>query len=37
MLRTAVNAHCPVLDIIRNPVPVALQLNIERSPAVAAE
>ena len=37
MLRTAVNAHCPVLDIIRNPVPVALELDIERAPAVAAE
>jgi putative redox protein len=37
MLRNAVNAHCPVLDIIRNPVPVALDLNIERAPAVAAE
>src|SRR5262245_309703 len=37
MLRTAVNAHCPVLDIIRNPVPVSLKLDIERAPAVAAE
>jgi uncharacterized OsmC-like protein len=37
MLRNAVNAHCPVLDIIRNPVPVALDLDIQRSPAVAAE
>jgi putative redox protein len=37
MLRNAVNAHCPVLDIIRNPVPVALELAIERAPAVAAE
>jgi putative redox protein len=37
MLRTAVNAHCPVLDIIQNPVPVTLDLDIERAPAVAAE
>lgn len=36
-LRAAVNAHCPVLDIISNPVPVELDLRIERSPAVAAE
>ena len=36
MLRNAVNAHCPVLDIIRNPVPVALELDIERAPAAAA-
>jgi putative redox protein len=37
MLRNAVNAHCPVLDIIRNSVPVALDLDIERVPAVAAQ
>jgi putative redox protein len=36
-LRAAVNAHCPVLDIITNPVPVALDLRIERGPALAAE
>lgn len=36
-LRAAVNAHCPVLDIISNPVPVELVLQLERSPAVAAE
>ena len=35
MLRNAVNAHCPVLDIIRNPVPVTLDLNVERAPAAA--
>lgn len=36
MLRGAVNAHCPVLDILQNPTPVALDLDIERVP-VAAE
>jgi uncharacterized OsmC-like protein len=36
-LRAAVNAHCPVLDIIANPVPVELDLQLERSPAIAAE
>jgi uncharacterized OsmC-like protein len=36
-LRAAVNAHCPVLDILTNPVPVELDLQLERSPAVAAE
>jgi uncharacterized OsmC-like protein len=35
-LRAAVNAHCPVLDIITNPVPVELDLRLERSSAVAA-
>ncbi|MCA8929267.1 MAG: OsmC family protein [Alphaproteobacteria bacterium] len=28
-LRQAVNAHCPVLDIIRQPVPVTLELDIK--------
>lgn len=28
-LRDAVNAHCPVLDIIANPVPVKLELSIQ--------
>jgi uncharacterized OsmC-like protein len=36
-VRAAVNAHCPVLDIITNPVPVQLDLKLERSPAIAAE
>jgi uncharacterized OsmC-like protein len=36
-LRAAVNAHCPVLDIITKPVPVELDLQLERSPTVAAE
>lgn len=36
-LRDIVNAHCPVLDIISNPVPVQLDLQLERTPAVAAE
>ena len=36
-LRDIVNAHCPVLDIITNPVPVHLDLQLERTPAVAAE
>jgi hypothetical protein len=35
-LRAAVNAHCPVLDIIANPVPVKLDLQLDRSPALAA-
>lgn len=37
ILRNAVNAHCPVLDILKNPVPVTLGMEIERVPAVAAE
>ena len=37
MLRTAVNAHCPVLDILTKPVPVELDLSIEHSTAAAAE
>ncbi len=35
-LQQAVNAHCPVLDIISNPVPVELVLETKQ-PAVAAE
>ena len=34
-LRDAVNAHCPVLDIISQPVPVALELNIKGTSAAA--
>ncbi len=37
MLRTAVNAHCPVLDILAKPVPVELDLSIEQTAAAAAE
>ena len=35
-LRQAVNAHCPVLDIIANPVPVNLDIAIERTASKAA-
>ena len=35
-LRQAVNAHCPVLDILTKPVPVDLELSVEPA-AVAAE
>ena len=35
LLRNAVNAHCPVLDILRNPVPVELNLKIDQ-PAIEA-
>ena len=35
-LRQAVNAHCPVLDIIANPVPVALDIAVERRATKAA-
>lgn len=35
LLRNAVNAHCPVLDIIARPVPVELNLEITQ-PAKAA-
>ena len=36
-LRDAVNAHCPVLDIITKPVPVELELELEiTSPSVSA-
>ncbi|HZZ22887.1 MAG TPA: OsmC family protein, partial [Roseiarcus sp.] len=34
-LKEVVDAHCPVLDILRAPVPVGLQLVTERT-AVAA-
>ena len=34
-LRDAVNAHCPVLDIITKPVPVELELEVTQSPASA--
>ena len=37
MLRGAVNAHCPVLDIMTKPVPVALELEITKTATVAAE
>lgn len=36
-LRDVVNAHCPVLDIITNPVPVELELELAPAAAVAAE
>ena len=36
-LRSMVNAHCPVLDILTNPVPVDLDLQVEAKPAVAAQ
>ena len=35
-LRNAVNAHCPVLDIIANPVPVKLDLKITQPVAAIA-
>ena len=35
-LRDAVNAHCPVLDIVARPVPVELSLKITQPPIVAA-
>ena len=35
-LRQAVNAHCPVLDIVANPVPVQLDIAIERKTSKAA-
>ena len=34
-LRDAVNAHCPVLDILTKPVPVNLELDIEAVTAAA--
>ena len=34
-LRSAVNAHCPVLDMLTNPVPVELKLEIAQPAAVA--
>lgn len=36
-LRDAVNAHCPVLDILTKPVPVELDVQIESPPQIAAE
>jgi uncharacterized OsmC-like protein len=36
-LRSVVNAHCPVLDIISNPVPVDLAIETRRPAAAAAE
>ena len=32
-LRNAVNAHCPVLDMLTSPVPVELELNVRRAAA----
>jgi putative redox protein len=32
-LRDAVNAHCPVLDILQNPVPVSLDIAIKATPS----
>jgi putative redox protein len=34
-LRAAVNGHCPVLDILTNPVPVELRLKITQPSAAA--
>jgi putative redox protein len=34
-LKEAVDAHCPVLDILRAPVPVALKLETARAAAAA--
>ena len=36
MLRRAVNAHCPVLDIISQPVPVTLELEVRKTGSEAA-
>ena len=36
-LRSVVNAHCPVLDVLTNPVPVDLALEVEEAPAAAAQ
>ncbi len=36
-LRGAVNAHCPVLDIISDSVPVELQVDLKAPSAAAAE
>lgn len=35
-LREIVNAHCPVLDIMKNPVPVALEVVHEKARNAAA-
>lgn len=37
MLRDAVNAHCPVLDMLTRPVPVTLELDLREHRAAAAE
>ena len=34
-LQQAVNAHCPVLDIVSNPVPV--ELTLEKTESASAE
>ena len=34
-LKEIVDAHCPVLDILRAPVPVTLDLSTARAPAAA--
>ena len=36
-LRDAVNAHCPVLDMLTRPVPVSLELELREHRAAAAE
>ncbi len=36
LLRGAVNAHCPVLDILAKPVPVELNLKVSQPQAAAA-
>lgn len=36
-LRDAVNAHCPVLDILSKPVPVELDLSMTKPASAAAE
>ena len=36
-LRDAVNAHCPVLDMLTRPVPVSLELDLGEHRAAAAE
>ena len=36
-LRHAVNAHCPVLDIISDPVPVDLKVDLKAPSAAAAQ
>lgn len=35
LLRNAVNAHCPVLDVLSQPVPVELDLKITKAPLEA--
>ncbi len=36
-LRQAVNAHCPVLDILSNPVPVEMTVEAKPASGIAAE